>query len=758
MNLFSAARLRTRLMLLALIAVFPAWAVIGYTAAFAGADQMLWPQRWLLGFVSLAALGAALIGGEVFVLRPIRTLRSSLDRLAAGDLSARAQLAAGAPGLSELGSAVNAMAIALEARQREREGAHAVLRTLSTALEQSPENVIVTDRDGRIEYVNAAFETLTGYSRAEAIGQTPRILKAPGKYRQDFYENLWQTILGGGVFEAVLLNQKKNGDVYYEEKTIAPVRDVHGTITHFVSTGKDITERQRATVALKASEAKFRLVMENTASAIFIYRDERFVYVNRAAERLTGCTRDELLEMQFWDLVHPDSRDLVKERGLARQRGERVAPRYEVRIRTRAGEERWIEITATRTLFDGQWSGFATVFDITSQKETSEALLASETQLRQLQKMEAVGRLAGGVAHDFNNLLTAILGYGELALERLGDDDSTRADVQQMLKAADRAARLTKQLLAFSRQQAFQPRVLGLNDLITDLDKMLRRLISEDIEVTLELARGLWATKVDPTQIEQVVMNLVVNARDAMPDGGKLLVKTANAFVDEQAASAHLGMKPGEYIVLSVADTGCGMTEHVQAHVFEPFFTTKALGKGTGLGLATVYGIVKQSGGYVAVESTPERGSTFTIYLPRVHEPVTTHIEDVRPSTRGSTETILLVEDEIGVRSLTARILTRQGYTVLEAGTGDEAMRVQETHPGPIDLLLTDMVMPGMNGHVLAQTLQRVRPTLKVLWMSGYADSAIREELKEDDAFLTKPFKAGALVTAVRRVLLEGRP
>ncbi len=744
-------------MLLALIAVFPAVAVIGYTAAFAGADQILWQQRWVLGFVSLAALGAALIGGQVFVLRPIGTLRSSLDRLAAGDLSARAQLAAGAPGLSELGSAVNAMAIALEARQRERDHADEVLRTLSTALEQSPENVIVTDGDGRIEYVNAAFETLTGYSRAEVIGQTPRILKAVGKYKQEFYEKLWETILGGGVFEAVLLNQKKNGDVYSEEKTIASVRDAHGTITHFVSTGKDITERQQATLALKASEAKFHLVMENTPSAIFIHSGNRFVYANMAAERLTGYTRDELLSMPFWQIVHPDLRDLVRDRGLARQGGEDVPSRYELKISTKAGEERWVDITAARTLFDGEWSGLATVFDITQQKETAQALITSEAQLRQSQKMEAVGTLAGGVAHDFNNLLTVIIGNAEFMAEKCRHGGLDHSEITEITGAAQRAADLTRQLLAFSRKQLLQPRVIDLSAVVSDSTKMLRRILGEDIELVVIQAPGLGTVKADPGQMGQVLLNLAVNAREAMPDGGRLTIKLLNREPDAAFTRMHASVSPGAYVMLTVSDTGCGMDAETRARIFEPFFTTKELGKGTGLGLSTVYGIVKQSGGSIWVDSEVGQGTTFDMCLPRVEDKVETPSADggATHSVVRGTETVLLVEDEGSVRTLAQAVLTRAGYKVLEAGNGTDALDIAKRYSKPIHLLLTDVVMPRMNGPALAGLLSQLHAETRVLYTSGYAaDAIVRQGMLETGVdLIKKPFRPSDLARRVRACL-----
>jgi signal transduction histidine kinase/DNA-binding response OmpR family regulator len=382
-----------------------------------------------------------------------------------------------------------------------------------------------------------------------------------------------------------------------------------------------------------------------------------------------------------------------------------------------------------------------------------------ESQLRQAQKMEAVGRLAGGIAHDFNNLLTAILGYGTLLLSRLREDDHGRQNVQEILKAGERAASLTNQLLAFSRKQVLQPKVLDLNALATNLEKMLRRLIGEDIELATSLDGDLGQVRADPGQIEQVIMNLVVNSRDAMPEGGKLTFETANATLGEDYVSRHLGAKPGRYVMLAVADTGVGMDAQTQARVFEPFFTTKEAGKGTGLGLATVYGIVKQSEGYISVYSEPGQGTIFKIYLPRIDQPVETATAGQAASVPRGTETILLVEDEEAVRRLARLILEGQGYAVIEAPSAASALAIAEQHATPIHLVLTDVVMPGMNARELSQALTRIRPSARVLFMSGYTgDTIVRHGVLEPGiAFLQKPFTPADLARKVREVL-DGAP
>jgi signal transduction histidine kinase len=379
-----------------------------------------------------------------------------------------------------------------------------------------------------------------------------------------------------------------------------------------------------------------------------------------------------------------------------------------------------------------------------------------EEQLRQAQKMEAIGQLTGGIAHDFNNMLTVILGYSELMLQRLKADDPLRSEVEQVKEAGVRASMLTRQLLAFGRKQVLQPRVLDLNAVLTNMDQMLQRLIGEDIHLVTMPAPGLRRVRADPGQIEQVIVNLAVNARDAMPQGGKLTIETANVELDNAYAREHVSVRPGSFVMLAVSDTGCGMDRETQARIFEPFFTTKEPGKGTGLGLSTVYGIVKQSDGNIWVYSEPGRGTTFKIYLPRVEGAVEAVEPGLAPTraVRGS-ETVLLVEDENAVRALIRSTLQANGYTVLEAHHGKHAIQIYEQHKGPIHLLVTDVVMPEMSGRELAEHLKTSRPNMKVLFMSGYTDKAIvnHGELDPDTAFLQKPFTPDALARMVREVL-----
>jgi len=382
-----------------------------------------------------------------------------------------------------------------------------------------------------------------------------------------------------------------------------------------------------------------------------------------------------------------------------------------------------------------------------------------EEQVRRAQKLEAIGRLAGGIAHDFNNLLCIITGYSECLLESMADSDERKDCVRELKNAADRAAALTRQLLVFSRKQVFIPSILNLNTVLTDMEKMLRRLISEDIELMTRLEPALYSITADKGQIEQVVMNLVVNARDAMVKGGKLLLETTNVQLGAAYVQEHPEVRPGAYVVLDVSDSGCGMPADVQAHIFEPFFTTKDIGKGTGLGLATVYGIVKQCEGHIEVKSEPGRGTTFRIYLPHVQEQL--FPRDTEPAgkkTPDGKETILLVEDEQGVRRLARQILGKHGYNILEAKDGKEAIGIADSHAEPIDLLLTDVVMPGMNGGELARTLGKRRPDMKILFVSGYTDSVlVQRGIKAGEVdCLLKPYSRDALTQKVREVLDSG--
>jgi len=472
-----------------------------------------------------------------------------------------------------------------------------------------------------------------------------------------------------------------------------------------------------------------------------------FLYASPSFQHLLGYPPAALIGAAIFDFVHPDDLAVLREHW-----GQAVvhrATQATFRYRHADGTWRWLDVSGAAI---ERHAGPAVVIvgrDMTERRRL-------EAQLLQAQKMESIGRLAGGVAHDFNNLLTAIAGYVDLTLDTLASDNPIRSDLEEVRKATDRAANLTSQLLAFARKQIIEPRVLNLNDLIVDMDRLLRRLIGEDIELITLPALDLGLIRADPGQLEQVIINLAVNARSAMPAGGKLTIETGNVVLDEDYARGRPGVLPGDYIMLAVSDTGDGMDEQTQQRIFEPFFTTKAPGIGTGLGLSTCYGIVKQHRGNIWVYSEVGRGTTFKVYLPRVEadydEQVHRADADVLP--RG-TETVLLVEDEATVRALAVRVLREQGYTTLEAADGAEALRLSQEYAGPIDLLLTDVVMPRMGGKLLAEHLAASRSGMKVLFTSGYTDNAIVHHGRLDSGvtLLQKPFSPTALLRKVREVL-----
>jgi len=500
-----------------------------------------------------------------------------------------------------------------------------ILRKLWQALDQSVDPIVITDRLGIIEYVNPGFEILTGYPKSEALGNSLRIL-CPAEEAPEVYEAMWQTVHSGNTFRGNVVNQKRNGEAFSVEKTITPLRDSAGQITHFISTDRDITERCRL-----------------------------------------------------------------------------------------------------------------------------------ELQLLQAQKMDAIGRLAGGVAHDFNNLLMVISSYAELMLDSLSPKHPLRRNVQEIMGASRRAADLTRQLLVFGRKQVQTLQLLDLNLVIDEISRMLLRLIGEDIEFVFIPGAQLGIVKADPVQIEQVLMNLAGNARDAMPDGGKLTIETIAINLDEEYVQKHAAVPAGDYILLTVTDSGMGIAPQHLPHIFEPFYSTKEENEGTGLGLATVYGVVRQSGGFVWVYSEPGMGTTFKIYLPSVHSAnwKRPHAETVEEFTPHGCETILLVEDEPAVRQSEREFLLLNGYLVLEASDGEDALHLVSGFNGPIHLMISDVVMPRIGGAKLAERLRSLKPDLKVLFVSGYAEATVLRQggIDLSTGFLQKPFSLKTLARKIREVI-----
>jgi len=525
-------------------------------------------------------------------------------------------------------------------------------------------------------------------------------------------------------------------------------------ILQFVSTQvARAIERARADEQLRRSETRYRLLFESNPEAMFVYDPGtlRFLAVNEAAVARYGWTREEFLRMTLPDIRPPSEIPRLEAALAAQDRG--AATVSDTKHRKKDGSLIDVEVLSDWIEFEGRRARLVLAKDVTER-------LRLEEQLRQSQKMEAIGQLAGGIAHDFNNLLTAILGFCGLLERQVGANAQMRGDVAEIRHAAGRAAELTRKLLAFGRRQMLAPRVLDLNGLVADLDKMLRRVIGEHIELVTQLDPELAPVKADLGQLEQVILNLVVNARDAMPQGGRVTIQTANTDLDLAYADTHAPVVPGRYVLLAVSDTGTGMHPEAKAHLFEPFFTTKEVGKGTGLGLATVYGIVKQSGGYIWVYSESGSGTSVKIYLPRSDQPVQpVPRPPVLAGLPTGTETVLVVEDAEAIRSLARKVLTAQGYTVLEAGDGVEALQIAERHTGMLHLVLTDVVMPGMSGRELAQRLAPLRPQLKLLYMSGYTGDAVvhRGVLEDGLPFLAKPFTPEDLASKVRDVL-DGLP
>ncbi len=500
-------------------------------------------------------------------------------------------------------------------------------------------------------------------------------------------------------------------------------------------------------------EEFFQLISENVIDMIAVVDSNgRRAYNSPSYQRILGYSPEELEATSSFEQVHPDDHQIVVDAaGDVRRTG--VGRRIEYRMRHKDGSWVYLESTASPVMnAKGEVENLVIVNrDISERRRLEE-------QLRQSQKMDAIGRLSGGVAHDFNNLLGVIIGYAEILQERIPETDSMRAPVDQIIKAGSRASSLTKQLLAFSRQQVMEPKILVLNAVVADTEKMLRRLIGEDIELLTSLDPALGKIRADQGQIEQVIMNLAVNARDAMPEGGRLVIETANFEIDDKFARRYAyPVLPGSYILLTVSDNGIGMDTATQQRIFEPFFTTKEKGKGTGLGLSTVYGVVKQSGGYIDVVSTRGKGTTFNIYLPCVGQNAveTNTLGPERPEELRGTETILVAEDEDTLRALTRHLLELYGYRVLEACDGNQALRLSEQTADEINVLLTDVVMPGISGRILADQLKQKRPDVKVVFMSGYTGQRVGEKdiLEPGSLFLQKPFTREGLARKIREAL-----
>jgi len=749
------------------------------------------------------------------------------------------------------------------------------------ALEAVANGVVITDAQGTILWVNAAFTRMSGYSSAGAIGRTPRLLKS-GEHPPAFYHEIWATITSGKSWTGEMTNRRKDGSIYVEEQTITPVPDAAGNPAYFIAVKQDRTLRRRADDALRRSEERYRLLAENISDVIGLYDlGMNAAYISPSVQQLLGYTPDEMIARPMMDQLAPGSRDLamrVFREEMEIERGGRGDPArsrtLEVEVLCKDGTTVWTEskLSAMRDA-SGTLTGFIAVSrDITGRRRVEETLWGTnqtlrtlidasvlaivaldrdgrvtlwnnaatrlfgwsaqevlgrplptvpedrraefdegrvrshsgedvayetqrrrkdggvvdvlrssaaifdpqgelagsmgifvditarkqlEEQLRQAVKMEGIGRLAGGIAHDFNNLLTVIGGRTYLLLSQLPAGHAMRRDLLLIQQTGDRAAALTRQLLAFSRKQTLTPAVIDLNEIVSGMRTLLERVLGEDVHLIMDLDVSLGPVTADPGQLEQVILNMAVNARDAMPEGGRLTLETRHVDVAPPSDRQKVELAPGSYEVVSISDTGHGMDAATVARAFEPFFTTKAVGKGTGLGLATAYGIVKQSGGHITIYSEPGIGTTLRIYLPGTEAPESAPVAVEETGARQGTEVVLLSEDDANLRALTRDILESAGYTVLEGQDVEDALRIAEDEDGTIQLLLTDVVMPRMNGRVLADAVKRFRPDVKVLYMSGYTDDAIVHHgvLDPGTALLPKPFTPAALARKVREVL-----
>jgi PAS domain S-box-containing protein len=631
---------------------------------------------------------------------------------------------------------------------REAKSANAV-RTHALAMESAADGISILGANGEHLYANSAFARMIGYENAGAMLGKPWRRVYDARDVGLLEDQVRQSLKQSGEWSGQVSLRRGNETRIPLEMTLTAIPQ--GGV---VCVARDISERLTAERARSETEAKYKMFVEQVAAVSYIAEvglHGEWLYVSPQVETIFGYQQEEWLAgSENWiRFVPEEDHPLIEAAEENCSQGKRFQAEY--RIKRKDGRVIWVSDTAvvvpgseSHPLMEG------IIVDITERR-----LL--ENQLQQARRMEAVGRLAGGVAHDFNNLLTIIKGYVELALNRSAGQPELQGNIQHIADASERAVALVRQLLAFSRKQVLKPKLLDLNTIVLNMDKLLRRLMSENIAMQTRVGKDIGAVKADPSQIEQVILNLIVNARDAMPEGGKLLIETSNVRLDSTFAPDQAPVNPGSYVMLSVTDTGVGMSADTLAHIFEPFYTTKESNRGTGLGLSTVYGIVKQSGGHISVHSELGKGTTFKVYLPQVLDRLrAASILDAPDAISGKgNETILLVEDEPAVRELTRMVLSERGYSVIEAQNPEDAVRLARKHGTEIHLLLTDVVMPGMSGHDLAKRLTAQHPNLRVLYMSGYTYNIFAENgtLEDGISFLQKPFTPKALAQRVREAL-----
>ncbi|MEI7731929.1 MAG: PAS domain S-box protein [Verrucomicrobiota bacterium] len=647
---------------------------------------------------------------------------------------------------SELNSLRQQAQVALQESERRF---HALVRDLPNIAVQG------YDQNRRVIFWNAASEVLYGYKRGEVMDQLLEELVIPPEMRDAVIGAITNWVTNGVPIPAGELTlQKKDGSPIHVFSSHAMLVNSHGDQELFC-VDIDLTASKQVEASLRESEMRYRILFDRANDGIMLLTaDGKLTAVNESFARMHGYTATEMQVMNLRDFDSPETAKHIPERMRRLLAGEALT--FEVEHYHKDGHLFLLEVSASLVTLGGQAVIQCVHRDITERKRAEAEKAKLEAQFHQAQKMESVGRLAGGVAHDFNNMLQAILGNANLALDEIPPDSPIRESLEEIRSCARRSADLTRQLLAFARQQPIAPRVLDLNETVESLLKMLRRLISEDIQLAWLPATDLALINVDPTQIDQVLANLCVNARDAIDGVGKVTIETGNAVMDDAYCADHPGVMPGAYVRLAVSDDGCGMDKATMSKIFEPFFTTKGLGKGTGLGLATVYGIVKQNHGFISVSSEPGKGTIFNLYLPQyVGEPAAPQKESVAERPKSSGETVLLVEDEPAILAIARRILERLGYTVVAANSPSEAIRLADLHAGEIHLLMTDVVMPEMNGRDLAQRLMARHPQLRCLFMSGYTRDVIAHHgvLAEGMNFIEKPFTIDGVANKVRAAL-----
>jgi PAS domain S-box-containing protein len=629
----------------------------------------------------------------------------------------------------------------LKSKVAERKRIEERLSQLGSIIESSSDAIIIHTLAGTMVSWNAGAQRLYGYDAGEVLGKSGTILLPPD-HRDELPCMLDRLKAGERVDMHETVHVRKDGQLIDVSTAISPVNDAAGKMIGAAAITRDIGDRKKA-------EERFYKAFQANPEPITIARleDGMYIDVNESFLHVTGCRREDVigrtsLDLNFWERA--DDRALML-KALEKDGSIRDV---EITFLTKSGQQRVGLNSAEIIEIDGKKCVISIFRDMTEQK-------ALESQLRKSQRMDAIGQLSGGIAHDFNNLLTVMIGHSELLEERLARSETSLRSVAEIKKAGTHAASLTRQLLAFSRQQMLEQKVLDLNGIITDLEKMLQRLIGENIKFKTLLDPKLGSIKADPGQIQQIIMNLVVNARDAMPNGGNLLIRTANAEI-EPGFKGDPNLSPGPYVLLEITDNGVGMDPATQTHIFEPFFTTKEVGKGTGLGLSTVYGVVKQSSGYIGVESALGHGTTFSIYLPRTTEKALARKPGpCRAESLRGTETVLLVEDAGSVRELTREWLKTGGYNVLEANDPDEAIRIAKQYRGAIHVLITDVIMPGMNGPALAKKLTAMRPDMKVLYISGYTGFIDQKTIEPAAPIVSKPFTREALLGKLREAVSE---